>query len=216
MVYCKQGGPCQVERLPANCRATHVVKVSGFLDVMPIKFILEPKVIWSLADSQYSGFLLLWITSCDKCLLIQSDMLLTGQIRLSALRMKYAQSIIAAKDISHMLFTAFHSHPLVAIPEVLRFTKYEVLPRRQILELRPSTSALEAAAHEELEALLGSEVMHFTPEKCTADWAYGQDINRLLGQQTKSCTMQPTSGQMNIFHNTAGYDGLVLCCTSAL
>lgn len=65
----------------------------------------------------------------------------------------------------------------------------------QILELRPSTSALEAAAHEELEMLLG-KLMHFTPEKCLADWAYGTDPKRLLGSQTKSCTMQPNTGKM--------------------
>jgi hypothetical protein len=55
--------------------------------------------------------------------------------------------------------------------------------------------------------------MFLTPEKCKADFAYTTgDMGLCLPVQTKSATLKKDGKRMNAFHNTQGYENMVLIC----
>lgn len=91
-------------------------------------------------------------------------------------------------------------------------TKYKDVPREDTV-LRPSASGQEAAAHEEIIAIVGSDHFQETPEKCRADGGfYIDDLDFSLPTQTKTCTFTKDGSGLNTFRETSGYDGIILMC----
>ena len=201
-----------VTRLPKNCQATHVFQNQSCDQVLPIKLFVETtSQAWNLTDSEYKGVVLLWLTSLSKTLLLHVSTWTTSRTRTSTISSQYSEKLTTLAGCARQLVEASQTFPLHDLQSVLQVTKYKVVGREETL-LRPSTNLLEADAHEEIKSILGDNFVE-TPEKCRADGAYHRGNMELsLGTQTKTCTFKKDGKRLNIFHNTAGYDGILLMC----
>lgn len=91
-------------------------------------------------------------------------------------------------------------------------TKYQIVTREEELE-KPSNFVLEAAANDEIIALLGLHRFKQTPEKCRADAGFFvTDPEFSLATQSKACTFCNNGKYFNPFQSTSGYDGMILLC----
>lgn len=205
-----QSGLGTLERLPKNCQATHVFRQEDSDHVLPLKFFLESQSRrWSLLQSKYSGIIVLWLTSYNCVLTCHSSELITGSTTSSRILDRYEVS--SCTDFVSKLVATFGDYS-VSLKDVLGITKYKVVSREETLS-RPSTNAQEAVAHEEIIAIVGSDHWKETPEKCHADGGFFIDDPDLsLPTQTKTCTFKTDGVRLNNFHNTSGYDGMILMC----
>ncbi len=205
-----RSGLGSLERLPKNCQATHVFRIEGRERVLPVKFMLETlSKSWNLKDNEYRGTVVLWLTAEKRVFVCHTSSVTTPRTRSSSIIRQYQVSL--QTNFITELVEQFREYS-VALKDVMEFTKYKVLTREETL-LRPSTNGLEAAAHEEILALIGSDHWNETPEKCRADGAFHLgDLDFSLATQTKTCTFKKDGVTLNIFHNTSGYDGMILMC----
>ena len=199
-----------LERLPKNCQTTHVFRQDGHEHVLPIKFFLEPpSKQWSLLSSKYRGIIVLWVTSENRVLVCHTDILQTGGTTTFRILQQYQMSLYT--DFAVKLVEAFNEYSVI-LNDVLQLTKFKNVSREELLQ-RASTNGQEAAAHEEFIALVGSEHFQETPEKCRADGGfYIDDPNTTLPIQTKTCTFKKDGSGLNTFHETSGYDSIILLC----
>lgn len=205
-----QSGLGVVERLPKNCKATHVFRVQGKETVLPIKYMHENNSGgWNLHTVEYRGVVVLWIHSQRAVFVTHTSKLTTGRTRSSSIVRQY--HVDSPDTFVIKILSAFRDYGVV-MTDVLAITKYKVVSRKETL-LRPSTNGLEAQAHEEILALVGSDHWKETPEKCRADAVFYIDNPDCgLPVQTKSCTLKKDGKTFNLFHNTSGYDSMVLLC----
>lgn len=205
-----QSGLGILERQPKNCQATHVFRQEESDHVLPVKFFLEtPSKQWTLLSSEFRGIIVLWMTSQKHVLVCHTNDLRTGGTTTSRILQQYQVS-------SHATFVAelleFSRDYTVPLQEVLKSTKYKDIPREETI-LRPSTNSQESAAHEEIIAIVGSDHFQETPEKCSADGGfYIDDPDFSLPTQTKTCSFTKDGSGLNIFHETSGYEGILLMC----
>ena len=211
----EEGGLGTLERLPRNCLATYAYRGNGCEEgmVVPLKFVVETKAKrWNWANCQWRGVTVNWITSEERVLIIDTKHVSTFRTRTSTILRQFGEDAISATVVAQVLMKFDKVQHRQALEEILRATRYEVISREQILATRESTNLLEADAHSELMALLGT-CMLLTPEKCKADFVYTTgDKQRCMPVQTKSATLKKDGKAMNVFHNTAGYDNMLLCC----
>lgn len=205
-----ESGKCKVEYLPNNCQATHIIRVNGDELVMPIKYIYELESrMWNLLTSEYRGILVLWLHSHSKVLVIHTDNLTTGRTRSSSIINQYSVDTVCT--FVHTILSYFDQYKS-PYQDILSVTKCKIQTREERL-LRPSTNGLEAAAHDEIVSLIGTEHWKETPEKCRADAIfYSNSLDSGIPIQTKSCTFKKDGKTLNLFHNTSGYDGMLLLC----
>lgn len=203
-----ESGLGTIERLPKNCQATHVFHVGDADErVLPLKYIHEsPAKSWNLIISEYRGVLVLWLQSQKKVFVVHTNDLTTGRTRTSSIINQYKVDSLGSFVSSLVVaFKAYSTAQDVKTP-----TKYKVQTREKTL-LRPSTNGLEAGAHDEIVALVGVDHWKETPEKCRADAVfYTDDADACIPIQTKSCTFKKDGKTLNLFHNTSGYDGMIL------
>lgn len=199
-----------LERLPKNCQTTHVFRQEGCEIILPVKLFLEPAgKEWKLLSSKYRGIIVLWITSKQRVLVCHTNDLTSGSTKSSLIVKQY--DVSSCSDFTTKLVEAYADHG-VPLKEVLENTKYKNVPREELLQ-RPSPNSQEAAAHEEIIALVGHDHFQETPEKCQADGGfYTDDPDFSLPTQTKTCTFKQDGVKLNIFHETSGYEGIILMC----
>lgn len=201
-----------LEKLPLNCKSSHIFKLQNEENVLPIKLYMENNFKrWNL--QLYNGVCILYISSLSKILIIHVDELNTNRTRTMTINNQYKNLLvnINEKEIYNKLTYYFKQYS-INLNDVLNNTKYNVITREEILATRKNTNELEANGHDEIISLLGNNNFLETPEKCRSDAGYFlNDNNKCIGIQIKTATVRKT-GEMNIFHNTNNYDGLVLFC----
>ena len=211
----REGGLGTLERLPANCLATYAYRRNECEEsmVLPLKFVAETESKrWNWNYGQWRGIQVNWMTSEGQVLIIDTKDLSSLRTRTSTILRQFGGFVGKINDVAQRLSEFDKTEHHESLERVLRSTRYEVISREQILATRESTNLLEADAHDELKSLLGDS-LHLTPEKCKADFAYTLgDMTLCLPVQTKSATLKKDGKTMNMFHNTSGYDTMILCC----
>ena len=211
----REGGLGTLERLPANCLATYAYRGNECEEgmVSPLKFVAETESKrWNWNHGQWRGITVNWLTSEGRVLIIDTKDLSNLRTRTSTILRQFGGFVGKINDVAQRLSEFDKTEHHESLERVLRSTRYEVISREQILATRENTNLLEADAHDELNCLLG-EKLHLTPEKCKADFAYSPgDMTLCMPVQTKSASLKKDGKTMNVFHNTSGYDTMILCC----
>src|SRR6476620_10710296 len=203
-----------LEKLKPNCRASHIFKLPNEENVLPIKIKFEtPSKSWNIENNEYNGLYLFFLSSESKILIIHINELNTKRTRTMTILNQYEKLLININEneIFNKLKSYFNIYS-VTLNDVLSNTKYNVIPREEILLNRKNTNELESNGHDEIISLLGNNFLE-TPEKCKSDAGYFlNDKTKCIGIQTKTATIQTNKNVMNLFHNTNNYDGLLLFC----
>ena len=203
-----ESGLLDVQRLPKNCQATHVIKIlsDSWVEsdlLLPIKLCIEnASQTWDLSrNNKFQGVKVLWMTIAQKLLIYDTVKTPIGQT--TSERLLHSHAIIPKDHLVSELVNFCKTSRLSEMKAVL-------LSREESI-LRPRTGEMEAHAHEEIQALLGEDHFEQTTEKCTADAGYHRATkNACLAVQTKNSSCGGRSGQTFGFQNTTGYDGMIL------
>lgn len=203
-------GRFTVQRLPSTCQATHVISIcKDNNNVIPIKLCLESKSQRWNFRGQYVGIIVLWLTSQQKVIVCQTEELTMKGIRTKHLMTRF--QLWTHDDFVQQIVFGFEKNQCI-LKDVLQLTKHKLLTRAEAKQL-PSTHAQEAAAQDELVALLGADHYVETPEKCRADASFFvADPNYSLPIQTKSCSFRTNRKGFNNFNRAAGYQNMLLFC----
>lgn len=211
----EEGGLGTLERLPKNCLATYAYRGNGCEEgmVVPLKFAVEaPSTVWQWNYGLYKGLVVLWMTSLKKILMYDNRRYDGKKPSNSEKIVRILCEMVRSRSDIGMLLSECDLGLYQNLANVLTKTKFAIATREEFLRLREPTFQLEADAHEELEALLGS-ALYLTPEKCKADCFFHLgDEHNCLPIQTKSATLNKQGTASNQFHKTNKYKSMLLFC----
>jgi len=196
-----------IEKLPPNCKSSHIFKMNN--KIMPLKLYIESTSCeWNL--NSYDGIVILYLIKTSNILIIHTSKLNTKRTRSLTINIQYSNLLRKINDVVDL--QQYIKDYSESIDNIITDTKYNEIPRSEILETRKNTNELEADGYDEIYSLI-PEMISKTVEKCRADAGFyiNNDLEKCIGIQIKTATLRK-NGIMNVFHNCANYNNLLLFC----